>query len=80
MADTGIPDGIKNDVFGNVYAGCGDGINIWSAGGVLLGKILVENGASNFAFGRNGELLIMNENRLLRAQLSEDVKGALLRV
>ncbi|CAG7961365.1 unnamed protein product [Penicillium nalgiovense] len=80
MADTGIPDGIKNDVFGNVYAGCGDGINTWSAGGVLLGKIIVENGASNFAFGRNGELFIMNENRLLRAQLSEDVKGALLRV
>lgn len=80
MADTGIPDGIKNDVFGNVYAGCGDGINAWSAGGVLLGKILVENGASNFAFGKNGELFIMNENRLWRAELSEDVKGALLRV
>ncbi|KAL8976283.1 MAG: hypothetical protein Q9205_007676, partial [Flavoplaca limonia] len=26
-ADTGAPDGIKCDVYGNVYAGCGDGIN-----------------------------------------------------
>lgn len=78
MADTGIPDGIKNDMSGNVYAGCGDGVNAWDSGGVLLGKILVKNGTSNFSFGKKGEMFIMNEHRLLRAQLSENVKGALL--
>ncbi|KAF9870760.1 SMP-30/Gluconolaconase/LRE-like region [Colletotrichum karsti] len=78
MADTGIPDGIKCDVHGNVYSGCGDGINIWSAGGVLLGKILVQGGAANFCFGRNGEIFILNENRLWRAKLAEETKGALL--
>lgn len=78
MADTGIPDGIKCDVHGNVYSGCGDGINIWSAGGVLLGKILVAGGAANFCFGRDGELFILNEHRLWRATLAGSTKGALL--
>ncbi|PYI07355.1 calcium-dependent phosphotriesterase [Aspergillus sclerotiicarbonarius CBS 121057] len=80
MADTGIPDGIKTDMNGNVYAGCGDGINVWSPGGVLLGKILIKNGASNFSFGRNGLMFIMNENKLWTAQLSSLVKGALLKI
>lgn len=78
MADTGIPDGIKCDTGGNVYSGCGDGINVWSPGGVLLGKILVAGGAANFCFGRNGHLLILNETRLWRAQLGFGIKGALL--
>ncbi|KAH8127542.1 gluconolactonase precursor [Trichoderma asperelloides] len=78
MADTGIPDGIKCDVHGNVYSGCGDGINIWSAGGVLLGKILVDGGAANFCFGREGAMYILNEHRLWRAQLASSTKGALL--
>ena len=80
MADTGIPDGIKQDIYGNVYSGCGDGINVWSPGGVLLGKILIKSGVSNFSFGRNGEIFIMNENRLWKAQLGSWVKGALLRI
>jgi gluconolactonase len=78
MADTGIPDGIKCDTVGNVYSGCGDGINVWSPGGVLLGKILVDGGAANFCFGKNGEVFILNENRLWRAQLGAGTKGALL--
>jgi gluconolactonase len=78
MADTGIPDGIKCDMEGNVYSGCGDGINVWSPGGVLIGKILVQGGAANFCFGRSGEIFILNENRLWRAQLGHQVRGALL--
>ncbi|GMF71927.1 unnamed protein product [Aspergillus oryzae] len=80
MADTGVPDGIKLDMDGNVYAGCGDGINVWSPGGVLLGKILIKDGAANFSFGRNGQMFILNENTLWTAQLSRSVKGALLRI
>ncbi|PYH95507.1 calcium-dependent phosphotriesterase [Aspergillus ellipticus CBS 707.79] len=80
MADTGIPDGIKTDMDGNVYAGCGDGINVWSSGGVLLGKILIEDGVSNFSFGRNGQLFIMNEEKLWSAQLGRWVKGSLLKI
>ncbi|KAI0015253.1 hypothetical protein F4780DRAFT_94227 [Xylariomycetidae sp. FL0641] len=78
MADVGIPDGIKCDMEGNVYSGCGDGVNVWSPGGVLLGRILVEGGAANFCFGACGEIFILNETRLWRAQLGSHVRGALL--
>ncbi|KAF7520938.1 hypothetical protein PCG10_008681 [Penicillium crustosum] len=80
MADQGIPDGIKCDLEGNVYSGCGDGINVWSPGGVLLGRIRVDGGVSNFCFGRNGEIFALNEHRLWRVQLGAGVKGALLRL
>jgi gluconolactonase len=43
MADTAIPNGIKCDLAGNVYS-----VNVWSPGGVLLGRILVEGGVANF--------------------------------
>ncbi|KAE8309459.1 hypothetical protein BDV41DRAFT_591202 [Aspergillus transmontanensis] len=78
MADKGIPDGIKCDLDGNVYSGCGDGINVWSPGGVLLGRILIDGGVANFCFGRGGEVFALNEHRLWRVQLGGDVKGALL--
>ncbi|KAL4922302.1 hypothetical protein BDW62DRAFT_217232 [Aspergillus aurantiobrunneus] len=80
MADNTIPDGIKCDLEGNVYSGCGDGVNIWSPGGELLGRILVEGGVANFCFGRDGEMFLLNENRLWRAKLKGNVKGALLGV
>ncbi|PLB44921.1 calcium-dependent phosphotriesterase [Aspergillus steynii IBT 23096] len=78
MADKGIPDGIKCDQDGNVYSGCGDGINVWSPGGVLLGRILLEGGVANFCFGRNGEIFALNEHRLWKVQLGGHVRGALL--
>lgn len=80
MCDTGIPDGIKCDMAGNVYSGCGDGLNVWSAGGVLIGKILLEGGVANFCFGMRGELYLLNEDKLWRAQIGSHVQGALLRL
>lgn len=80
MADTGVPDGIKCDTDGNVYSGCGDGLNIWTPGGVLLAKILVDGGVANFCFGRNGHVFLLNENRLWRLQLAKHCKGTLLKL
>lgn len=79
MPGDGIPDGVKVDMDGNVYAGCGDGVNVWSAGGVLLGKILVDDGTSNFSFGKNGTMFILNENKLYRAQLNKSIHGNLFK-
>ncbi|CAG7958038.1 unnamed protein product [Penicillium olsonii] len=76
--DAGIPDGIKCDLDGNVYSGCGDGIHVWSPGGVLLGRIRIDGGVANFCFGENGEIFALNEHRLWRVQLGTHVKGALL--
>lgn len=58
MADVGVPDGIRCDTSGNVYAGCGDGLRVWSAGGILLGKILVPGGLADFTFGKKGEIFL----------------------
>lgn len=80
MADTGVPDGIKCDMTGNVYSGCGDGVHIWSPGGVLLGKILIGGGVANLCFGRHGQLFVLNEHRLWRVQLDRNIKGALLKL
>lgn len=77
MPSDGIPDGIKVDQDGNVYSACGDGVNVWSAGGVLLGKILIKNGTSNFSFGRDGRMFILNENKIFAAQLNRTVHGTL---
>ena len=78
MAAEGIPDGLKCDMDGNIYSGCGDGINVWCPGGVLLGVIKVEGGVANFCFGRQGAIYILNENRMWKAQLAGTVRGALL--
>jgi gluconolactonase len=80
FVDVGVPDGIKCDLSGNVYSGCGDGINVWSPGGTLIGKILIEGGAANFCFGRRGEMFVLNEHKLWRVQLADHVKGALLKI
>jgi len=78
MADTGIPDGIKCDLVGRVYSGCGDGLNVWNASGSLIGKILVPGGVANFCFGRGGEIFLLNEKRFWVAKVDSSVKGALL--
>jgi gluconolactonase len=80
FADTGIPDGIKCDMRGNVYSGCGDGINVWSPGGVLLGKILIPGGVANFCFGKTGIMFLLNEHRLYKVNLDSPVVGALLKL
>ncbi|KXJ96348.1 hypothetical protein Micbo1qcDRAFT_229283 [Microdochium bolleyi] len=80
MADNGVPDGIKTDESGNVYSGCGDGIHVWSPGGVLLGKILIPGGVANFCFCRRGEIMALNETRLWQIKLSDGCIGSLLKL
>ena len=37
----GVPASVHCDRAGNVYAACGDGVEVWSPGGVALGLIEV---------------------------------------
>ncbi|KAJ6139087.1 hypothetical protein N7471_005573 [Penicillium samsonianum] len=55
---------------GNVYSGYGDGVNMWSPGGALLGNIIVKNGTSEFSFGRGDRIYILNQNKLYSVQLN----------
>ena len=47
---TGIADGIRCDVHGNLWAASGDGVEIYAPDGHLIGKILL-NTLSNLCFG-----------------------------
>lgn len=64
-------DGVDVDAKGNVYAGCGDGVHVFSPEGLLLGKILMPQAITNFAFGGNdGKTLFMTgHSALYRVEL-----------
>ncbi|KAK3672211.1 hypothetical protein LTR78_007964 [Recurvomyces mirabilis] len=78
MTDATIPDGIKCDMQGNVYAGCADGVNVWSPGGKLIGKILVGSFCANFCFTKAGEIFVLSEEKAFVARIAQSTKGALL--
>ena len=46
-AADGVPTSVRCDPVGNVYASCGDGIEVWSPGGLALG--LIEVPGSSFS-------------------------------
>ncbi|KAF7289495.1 SGL domain-containing protein [Mycena chlorophos] len=48
--DTGVPDGLALDTEGNLYVGCGDGTQVFSPMGTLLGKIFLGSSSSNMVF------------------------------
>lgn len=72
-------DGVDVDANGNIYAGCGDGVHIFSPEGLLLGKIMMPGVITNFAFGgSDGKTLFMtSHNDLYRVELL--VAGAVKR-
>jgi gluconolactonase len=49
--DKGIPDGIRCDELGNVWSSSGEGAQIFSPSGGLIGRILLPESAANLAFG-----------------------------
>lgn len=75
FTEAGVPRSIKCDDAGNVYAGCEDGLNVWSPGGVLLGKFGIPNGVTDFCFGKKGEILLLNGHHLVVLTVNKDVKG-----
>jgi len=68
--DTGIPDGIQIDKNGNVYAGCGDGVQVWNSQGILLGKFFLGRTSANFIFAGDGRLVILAETKIFLASIA----------
>ncbi|KAF0411915.1 calcium-dependent phosphotriesterase [Gigaspora margarita] len=68
VVDVGIPDGIKLDFEGNVYVGAGDGVQVFDNSGILLGKIIIPNGAPNLIFVKN-TLIIFAETVIYSVDL-----------
>jgi gluconolactonase len=69
FAMSGVPKTVRCDGDGNVYAACGDGVEVWNAGGLPIGLVEVPGGCSSFSFGKQGEMFICAEERLWRVQL-----------
>ena len=70
------PNALAVDGSGNVYAACDDGVYVFDDCGSLIGKILVENGATGLCFGRNGELFVSGGHKMWRAQLDPNATTA----
>ncbi|RDB26751.1 Gluconolactonase [Hypsizygus marmoreus] len=68
--DTGIPDGLQVDLAGNVYSGCGDGVQVWNDEGVLLGKFFLGATSANMVFAGDGRLVILAETKIFLANIA----------
>jgi gluconolactonase len=66
----GLPDGLKVDKAGNIYATGPGGVLVFSADGKLLGRIHTGQANSNCALNKDGsELYITADSYLLRVRL-----------
>lgn len=53
-----------------MYAGCGDGVQVWNQSGKLLGKIFLGETSANFQFAGTGRMVICAETRLYYVTLA----------
>ena len=66
--EAGIPDGLKVDVDGRVYAACVDGARIFDPDGTRLGRIATPTPAGNLAFGgEDGRTLFITAGAMIHA-------------
>ena len=68
----GYPDGLKCDISGNLYVGCGDGVRVFQPDGAYLGKIDIPGGCANLCFGgEDGRTLIaLCETRVVQIPMA----------
>ena len=68
----GLPDGLKIDKKGNVFATGPGGLYIFNSEGKLLGKLKLDNAASNCALSPDEKTLyITNDMYVLRIKMSD---------
>jgi gluconolactonase len=68
--EKGLPDGLKVDAQGNIFATGPGGIWIFNGHGELLGKIKVDEATSNCALTPDGKtLFVTNDMNILRIEL-----------
>jgi gluconolactonase len=67
----GLPDGLKVDLAGNVFATGPGGVLVFAADGTHLGTFLTGQATANCAFGDDGKTLYMTaDSHLCRTRLS----------
>ncbi|KAK3311566.1 uncharacterized protein B0T15DRAFT_521869 [Chaetomium strumarium] len=67
-----VPDGMHVDTKGNLYVGCGDGVQVYNPSGKLLGKIYLGGTSANFQFAGKGRMVILAETKLYYATLAAE--------
>uniref|UniRef100_A0A8H7XM27 SMP-30/Gluconolactonase/LRE-like region domain-containing protein n=1 Tax=Psilocybe cubensis TaxID=181762 RepID=A0A8H7XM27_PSICU len=55
---------------GNVYAGCGDGVHVWSPEGTLLGKFFTGDSVANMQFAGDGRLVLLGGTKIYMARIA----------
>jgi gluconolactonase len=70
--DKGAPDGIRVDAAGRLFSSSGDGVQIFSTDGKLIGRILLPESCANVAFGgaAGDELYMTAMKSLYRIKLA----------
>lgn len=68
----GVPDGLHVDTKGNLYVGCGDGVQVYNPSGKLIGKIYLGSTSANFQFAGKGRMVVLAETELFYATLAAE--------
>ena len=67
----GLPDGLKVDLQGNVFATGPGGVLVFSSEGTHLGTLLTGQATANCGFGEDGKTLFMTaDSHLCRVRLT----------
>jgi gluconolactonase len=61
----GLPDGLKLDRAGNLFATGPGGVNVFSPDGKLLGRIRTGQATANCCFGDDGSTLYMTAHMFI---------------
>ncbi len=66
--DAGVPDGMRCDAQGRLWAGCGDGVQVFAPDGTRLGRVLTPTPVTNCCFGgeRGDDLYLTASTTLYR--------------
>jgi gluconolactonase len=76
VIDKGVPDGMRIDEKGNLWSSAGDGVQIFSPQGNLIGRIAVPESPANLCFGgQDGKTLFMTARTSLYS-IQTLVRGA----
>jgi gluconolactonase len=61
--EKGLPDGMKVDIHGNLFATGAGGVNVFAPDGTLLGMLATGQATSNCAWGEDGSTLFITADQ-----------------
>jgi gluconolactonase len=72
--EKGLPDGLKVDKDGNIFATAVNGVYVFSAEGKLIGRIVTNDKTANCGWGDDGTVLYLCTNDKL-TRIKTSTKG-----